>query len=245
MYSLCLMVEVLTIYLFIGLRRDAQAALDYLKVDPELSNIPIVCCDVIFPMLRDCLHLLLKVLYGTSLGGAVAIDLASRNTSSVIVFLTLSSQSSHSYRSVRQVAAVVVENTFQSLPLVVRDWPVIGPFSFLCMQKWNSASKIHLIPPTTAILMLSGSSDEVVPQKHMKALWGLATQRGKKNMKRKQKDTEPDDPPKKDVFEAFPQGFHGLSIRCLGGIRQLIENQQIPMCNRDTGRRLQLFCLGH
>jgi len=117
----------------------------------------------------------------------VAIDLASRNPSGI--------------------TAVIVENTFQSLPRIVRDWPIIGPFSFLCMQKWKSVSKIQLIPPTTPILMLSGSLDEVVPQKHMKALWDLAKNRGQKK-KQKQETEESDDSPKRDMFVTFPHGFH-------------------------------------
>ncbi|KAJ7148927.1 Alpha/Beta hydrolase protein [Mycena crocata] len=141
-----------------GLRLDAQAALDHVIADPELSLIP-------------------TVLYGTSLGGAVAIDLASRNP--------------------HAIAALIVENTFQSLPRVVRDWPLIGTFSFLCFQKWNSAAKVPLIPPTTPILMLSGAQDEVVPKKHMEALWEIARKRG-----------SGDPIPNHDRFESFPQGFH-------------------------------------
>ncbi|KAJ7346115.1 hypothetical protein DFH08DRAFT_1081039 [Mycena albidolilacea] len=46
------------------LRLDAQAALDYVRSDSELARPP-------------------TILYGTSLGSAVAIDLASRNPSTV------------------------------------------------------------------------------------------------------------------------------------------------------------------
>ncbi|KAJ7111817.1 Alpha/Beta hydrolase protein [Mycena epipterygia] len=148
-----------------GLRLDAQAALDHVKADPELSATPVV-------------------LHGTSLGGAVAIDLASRNPSAI--------------------TALIVENTFESLPRVVRDWPVIGPFSFLCFQKWNSAAKIPLIPPTTPILMLSGAQDEVVRKKHMTALWEIARKRGKECV------------PEKDRFETFPEGFHANTFTCPG-----------------------------
>ncbi|KAK6980777.1 hydrolase-4 domain-containing protein [Favolaschia claudopus] len=147
-----------------GLRLDAQAALDYVKADDELSTIP-------------------TILFGTSLGGAVAIDLASRNPS--------------------KIDALIVENTFLSLPRVVRDWPLIGPFSFLCLQKWNSASKVPLIPPTTPILMLSGTRDEVVPKKHMEGLWEIAQKRG-------------DGTAKRDRFAAFDLGNHPDTFICVG-----------------------------
>ncbi|KAJ7082384.1 Alpha/Beta hydrolase protein [Mycena belliarum] len=147
-----------------GLRRDAQAALDHVAADSELSKIPII-------------------LFGTSLGGAVAIDLASRNPT--------------------KITALIVENTFQSLPCVVRDWPVIGPFSFLCFQKWNSAAKVPLIPATIPVLMLSGIKDEVVPKKHMEALWALAQSRG-------------GGAAQNDRFETFPEGRHADTFICDG-----------------------------
>jgi len=149
-----------------GLRRDAQAALDYLLADDELSQKPIV-------------------LYGQSLGGAVAIDLASRNPS--------------------KINALIVENTFTSLPGVVRGWPVIGIFSFICLQKWNSASKLPRIPKTLPILMLSGDRDEVVPRKHMHTLWEIATKRGGNG---KSSNKQSDVPPSKDVFKSFKYGSH-------------------------------------
>ncbi|KAJ7472576.1 Alpha/Beta hydrolase protein [Mycena latifolia] len=147
-----------------GLRLDAQAALDHVTADSELSAAPII-------------------LFGTSLGGAVAIDLASRNPSAI--------------------TALIVENTFESLPRVVRAWPVIGTFSFLCFQKWNSAAKLPLIPPTIPILMLSGTQDEVVPKKHMETLWEIAQKRV-------------DGSAQNDRFETFPEGTHADTFTCPG-----------------------------
>jgi len=142
-----------------GLRRDAQAALDHIKADAELSNVPLI-------------------LYGLSLGGAVAIDLASRNPT--------------------EVSALIVENTFESLPRVVHDWPTIGHFSFLCTQRWNSSSKIGRIPPSTPILMMSGRRDRVVPPKHMDNLWTTAQKRGGEVPLSE-----------KDRFESISGGGHG------------------------------------
>ncbi|KAJ7200662.1 alpha/beta-hydrolase [Mycena haematopus] len=147
-----------------GLRLDAQAALDYVKSDSELSATP-------------------TILFGTSLGGAVAIDLASRNPSSI--------------------GALIVENTFTSLPNVVHDWPIIGIFSFLCFQRWNSASKLPRVPTTTPILMLSGTRDEVVPKKHMEALWEIARKRG-------------DGTAERDTFVTLADGRHANTFTCTG-----------------------------
>ncbi|KAL4245944.1 polyketide transferase af380 family protein [Abortiporus biennis] len=121
-----------------GLKLDAQAALNYVKSHPALSQGP-------------------TVLYGQSIGGAVSIDLASRNPLSI--------------------QALILENTFLSLPrLIPSALPALGPFAFLCHQKWDSASKILLIPSSIPILMLSGTQDEVVPKEHMEGLWQIVQQ---------------------------------------------------------------------
>ncbi|KAF8664211.1 hypothetical protein AX16_000774 [Volvariella volvacea WC 439] len=127
-----------------GIQIDSQTALNYLLEDLRFSKSQIV-------------------LYGQSIGGAVAIDLASRNPT--------------------KIAALILENTFMSLPsLVPHALPFLGPFSFLCHQKWDSASKIPLIPATTPILMLSGIQDELVPKEHMRSLWEIVAKRGEKKM---------------------------------------------------------------
>ncbi|OBZ78246.1 Protein bem46 [Grifola frondosa] len=108
-----------------GIRIDAQCALDHVLTHPYLSHTPII-------------------LYGQSLGGAVAIDLASRNP--------------------QTIRALILENTFLSLPrLVPSALPVLGPFAFLCHQKWDSASKIPLIPRDTPMLLLSGCAMRSFP----------------------------------------------------------------------------------
>ncbi|KAH9855490.1 alpha/beta-hydrolase [Lenzites betulinus] len=122
-----------------GLRLDAQCALDHVLAHSYLSRTPII-------------------LYGQSIGGAVAIDLASRN-----------------HHAIR---ALIVENTFLSLPkLVPSALPVLGPFAFLCHQKWDSASKIPLLPAELPMLLLSGRNDQVVPREHMEELWQLVQKR--------------------------------------------------------------------
>jgi hypothetical protein len=64
--------------------------------------------------------------------------------------------------------------------LVPHAVPVLAPFTFLCHQKWDSAAKIPRIPPSTAMLLLSGAKDEVVPRAHMAALWEAVARRGEK-----------------------------------------------------------------
>ncbi|EKM53149.1 uncharacterized protein PHACADRAFT_259337 [Phanerochaete carnosa HHB-10118-sp] len=122
-----------------GIKMDSQAGLDYVTSHPALSTTPVI-------------------LYGQSIGGAVSIDLASRNPLAV--------------------RALILENTFLSLPrLVPTALPVLGPFAFLCHQKWDSAAKLPLVPRRVPLLMLSGVLDEVVPREHMLGLWELVRRR--------------------------------------------------------------------
>ncbi|KAK0199553.1 Alpha/Beta hydrolase protein [Desarmillaria ectypa] len=134
-----------------GLREDAQAALEYALADQQLSEVPII-------------------VYGHSLGGAVAIDLVSRNPTKVF--------------------ALMVENTFLSIPSIVRGWSVLRHLAFIVHQKWDSESKISSIPGTLPLLMLSGQRDSVVPEAHMKTLWELRS------------------PGDLDTFKSFPLGGH-------------------------------------
>ncbi|KAG6917719.1 hypothetical protein DXG01_001370 [Tephrocybe rancida] len=124
-----------------GLKIDAQTGLDYLLSQPYLAQAPIIVC-------------------GHSLGGGVAIDLASRNPS--------------------EIAAVMVSNTFTSIPDIVRTWPIIGVFSFLCTQHWDSADKMRRITTGTPVLMISGRRDLVIPPQLMDGLWQATQNRGKR-----------------------------------------------------------------
>ncbi|KAF9476609.1 alpha/beta-hydrolase [Pholiota conissans] len=123
-----------------GLQRDAQAALDYVLSDPILSTKPLI-------------------VFGQSLGGAVAIDLTSRNSS--------------------KVSALIVENTFTSIPdLVWGRFPLLIKWiSVFCTQHWHSRRKIKTLPSSLPILMLSGLLDSVVPAAHMSKLWDVSQTR--------------------------------------------------------------------
>lgn len=47
---------------------------------------------------------------------------------------------------------------------------IFAPF----FRQWNSVKQISRLPPTVALLMLSGKADEVIPPAHMKQLWEAA-----------------------------------------------------------------------
>ncbi|KAG9311220.1 Alpha/Beta hydrolase protein [Chiua virens] len=142
-----------------GLCIDAQTALDYVTSHPYLQRTSVI-------------------LYGQSIGGAVAIDLASRNPSKVYFLIFLRRRGLKKLLFFFQIAALILENTFTNLPrLVPHALPLLSPFTFLCHQKWDSASKIVMIHKKTPILMLSGVLDEVVPREHMQELWEIVTRR--------------------------------------------------------------------
>ncbi|KAJ1549661.1 hypothetical protein HK405_002754, partial [Cladochytrium tenue] len=114
------------------------AALDWILAHPRLGKTRIV-------------------VYGQSIGGAVAFYLASRRPD--------------------VVRAVVVENSFLSLPrLVPHVLPVVpGVLArLLCHQVWDSAAAVARVPRGIPLLLLSGGRDELVPPAHMMELLRLA-----------------------------------------------------------------------
>ncbi|GAA5956380.1 hypothetical protein JCM10213_000556 [Rhodosporidiobolus nylandii] len=117
-----------------GLKLDSQTALDYLLSHPELEKTPIF-------------------LYGQSIGGAVAIHLASQNA--------------------QRLKGLVIENTFMSLPLLIPHlMPFLTPFlPFLLHQIWPSSAYIATLPKDFPVLFLAGSKDELVEPGQMKGLW--------------------------------------------------------------------------
>ncbi|KAL1733980.1 Alpha/Beta hydrolase protein [Schizophyllum commune] len=152
-----------------GLRIDAQTALDFVLNDDRLKHTRVI-------------------LYGLSLGGAVAIDLASRNSD--------------------KISGLIIENTFLSLPAVVHDWPYLGHLSWAVHQRWNSAARIKHISRDVPICMMSGLSDTVVPPKHLKGLWEIAQGRGVEKGKGISEDEVDEEIPLKDEFHTFRFGHH-------------------------------------
>jgi len=149
-----------------------------------------------------------KVLYGQSIGGAVSIDLISKNPDKVCpYFETPYLRDSH---LLSKITGLILENTFTSLPsLIPHALPFLSPFAFLCHQKWHSISKVPKIPPETPILMLSGLKDEIVPKEQMRMLFEAFAKRGETTTsggKEYKTGTE------RVKYLEFPQGGHSALI---------------------------------
>ena len=119
----------------IGLNLDADAVLDFAMKHPKIN--------------KDKL-----VLFGRSLGGAVAISLGNRNQG--------------------KVAAIVVENTFLSIADMVDS---LMPWArrvkhFILRINWDNYHKIQII--TSPIYFIASELDEIVPATHMKKLYEAA-----------------------------------------------------------------------
>lgn len=124
-----------------GIRADAHATLAFLRAHPTLSKTVLL-------------------VYGQSLGGAVAIDLASTFP--------------------EQVEAAILENTFTSIPdLIPHVLPPLRPFAFLCREVWPSKEAITKVKKSLPVLFLSGRDDELVPPAQMDALFHACPARHK------------------------------------------------------------------
>ncbi|DBA03096.1 TPA: hypothetical protein N0F65_003343 [Lagenidium giganteum] len=118
-----------------GLKLDAEAALDALLARPDIDRSKIV-------------------LFGRSLGGAVAVHLADKMPD--------------------KVAAIVLENTFLSISTMVNAlMPMLRYFKPLVLRiGWDSEKIIPRL--THPILFVAGLQDELVPHNHMQKLYTLA-----------------------------------------------------------------------
>ncbi|EJC98641.1 alpha/beta-hydrolase [Fomitiporia mediterranea MF3/22] len=157
-----------------GFQRDADAALNFVLSHSKLSKAPIV-------------------LYGQSIGGAMAVDLAVRHAD--------------------KIAALIIENTFTSLRRLIPEIMPIFTFVAPFFRQWNSARKLKRLPHRVALLMLSGQRDEIVPPKHMRELWEIATEVSSPSSKTKsvgesQKADKDDKPHRSGRLVEIPQGGH-------------------------------------
>ncbi|KAF2014690.1 BEM46 family protein-like protein [Aaosphaeria arxii CBS 175.79] len=117
-----------------GLMIDAQTGLDYVKNRTELRRTRIV-------------------LYGQSIGGAVAIGLAAKNLQQGVI------------------SGIILENTFTSLrKLIPTAFPPAKYLAPLCHQVWPSEDVLPRITKVP-VLFLSGLKDEIVPASHMAKLY--------------------------------------------------------------------------
>lgn len=143
-----------------GLHLDAEAALDFVMTRPEVDKTKVV-------------------LFGRSLGGAVAIRLAAANP--------------------HRVAALMVENTFLSIPHMAATL-----FSFLPVRHlplWCYRNKFLSYRQVTQCrmpsLFVSGLSDQLIPPVMMKQLYELSPARTKR-------------------LGIFPEGTHNDTWQCQG-----------------------------
>lgn len=88
------------------------------------------------------------VLYGRSLGGAVAIYLAATQGANI--------------------SALILENTFLSIRKTApRIFPFLKYLTFFIHQIWDLESLVSKIPDNIPVLLLSARKDEIVPPDHM------------------------------------------------------------------------------
>eukprot|EP01107_Rhizomastix_libera_P012166 TRINITY_DN30112_c0_g1_i1.p1 TRINITY_DN30112_c0_g1~~TRINITY_DN30112_c0_g1_i1.p1 ORF type:complete len:161 (+),score=35.30 TRINITY_DN30112_c0_g1_i1:94-576(+) len=110
---------------------DGQAALDFLITREEIDPKKII-------------------VFGRSLGGAVAIDVAAKNQD--------------------KISGLILENTFMSIKEMIKAiFPRFSFVHFLCWNKWESITTIRNV--TVPTFFLSSLQDEMVPPFHMKALF--------------------------------------------------------------------------
>jgi len=114
-----------------GVYRDADAAYDYLLRERHVQPKNIV-------------------VFGHSLGGAVAIDLASR----------------------RECGGLIVQSSFTSAKDMARRMFRIPLFEYLPKSQFNSLAKIRLV--RAPILIVHGTLDEVVPFSMGQRLFGAS-----------------------------------------------------------------------
>ncbi|KAH3765295.1 BEM46 PROTEIN [Pelomyxa schiedti] len=119
-----------------GLKIDAETAYEFLSTADDLIDTSKI------------------VVFGNSLGGAVAIYLASRP-------------------NVR-ISCLIIENTFTSVPdMVPVIMPFMRPFRNFSANKWYSIKDIAKV--SVPILFLSSAADEMIPPSQMQSLYEAAT----------------------------------------------------------------------
>lgn len=119
-----------------GLKMDAQRVMKFLTVeDNQFLSSSII-------------------LYGRSLGGAVAVYIAANISTSV--------------------HALILENTFLSIRKTVPHvFPILKYLSNFVHQHWDLESLIPLIPGRIPVLLMSARKDEIVPPEHMDTIYDL------------------------------------------------------------------------
>jgi uncharacterized protein len=106
----------------------------------------------------------LRYVYGHSLGGALAIDLASQLPA-------------------EQLAGIIIEATFTSIPELVKGmrWGWVPGIGLVVTQRFDSAARIDKV--TAPLLILHGTADNVVPPTMADELYQRAGSRNKRIVK--------------------------------------------------------------
>lgn len=126
-----------------GIAEDGIAAVEYVQSRSDASDLPII-------------------LFGQSLGGAVAVSTLIR-------------------QKWNGIGAVIVESSFARYRDIAREklgsfwltWPFQWPLSFLISNADSPADLISKISPIP-VLIVHGDSDEVIPVHHSEALFKAA-----------------------------------------------------------------------
>ncbi|XP_047479358.1 protein ABHD13-like [Penaeus chinensis] len=153
-----------------GLYLDAQAAINYLKTRSDIDQNKII-------------------IFGRSLGGAVAVDCVSRSEIS------------------SRVAAVILENTFTSIPDMAKV--LFSNVKFLAkLPEWchknKYLSKYKMCRVVVPTLFLSGQADSLVPPRMMMELYHCCASPAKRLMQ-------------------FTQGSHNETWKCPGYYQVLLH----------------------
>jgi len=164
-----------------GIKIDAQTTLEYIFKRPDLKDTKIV-------------------IFGQSIGGAVAIYLAAKNQD--------------------RVHGLILENTFLTMRKLIPNLiPLLTPFTFLCHEKWESEKELlkftykkkdkngreSFLP----ILLLSSELDEIVPTSQFEELCQILRNTRRESSTQKEREieesgnTEPDIPEQKLIREQY------------------------------------------
>ncbi|PRQ70189.1 Alpha/Beta hydrolase fold [Rhodotorula toruloides] len=183
-----------------GIKLDAQTCLDYLKSRRELEKTDVW-------------------LYGQSIGGAVAVWLASQNA--------------------ERVRGLIIENTFLSLPkLIPHLLPFLRPFlPLLLTEIWPSENYITHLPRSFPVLFLAGAKDELVVPGQMRGLWDLC-----RSERKEWREYE-------EGTHSESRGWFPLALAALEKIAACASGGQIPrseflapLTNRRHLRATALLC---
>ena len=119
-----------------GLKIDAQTVMKYLTCENHQYSQSSI------------------VLYGRSLGGAVAIYIASTMSASIL--------------------GLILENTFLSIRKTVSHiFPLLKYLARFVHQHWDLESLVPTIPSDIPVLLMSARRDEIVPPGHMDKIFKL------------------------------------------------------------------------